>query len=77
MEWYPIRLTAHIRRYTFGGRLIPDVLGKQDLPEGVVAETWEVSDYRETTGIVINGHLVSRTLHELVVDFPDELIGRG
>ena len=77
MEWYPIRLTAHIRPCTFGGRLIPKVLGKQGLPDGVVAETWEVSDYRDTTGTVINGHLANRTLHDLVVDFPDELVGRG
>lgn len=77
MEWYPIKLTAHVRPYTFGGRLIPDVLGKQGLPDGIVAETWEVSDYQDTTGMVINGHLANRTLHDLVVDFPDELVGRG
>jgi mannose-6-phosphate isomerase len=77
LEWYPIKLTAHIRPYTFGGRLIPDLLGKQGLPEGVVAETWEVSDYQDTTGTVINGHLAGRTLHDLVVNFPDELIGQG
>lgn len=36
-----------------------------------------MSDYRDTTGTVINGHLANRTLHDLVVDFPDELVGRG
>lgn len=77
MEWYPIKLTAQIRPYTFGERLIPDLLGKQGLPEGVIAETWEVSDYRDTTGTVLNGHHAGRTVHDLVVNFPDELIGQG
>ncbi len=77
MEWYPIKLTPHIASYPFGGRRIPDMLGKVGLPDGVVAETWEVSDYRATTGMVINGQLAGRTLHDLVVDFPDDLVGRG
>ena len=53
-DWYPIKLTAHVRTYAFD-RLIPDRLGKPGMPDGTVAETWEVSDYRETTGIITNG----------------------
>ncbi len=53
------------------------MLGKEDVPEGVVAETWEVSDYRETTGEVKNGPYAGRTLHDLVEEFPDELVGEG
>ena len=77
MERYPIKLTYHVRTYAFGGRLIPDLLDKKDLPEGVVAETWEVSYYRETTGEVTNGTYAGRTLHDLVTEFPDELVGMG
>ncbi|HEY8285775.1 MAG TPA: type I phosphomannose isomerase catalytic subunit [Chloroflexota bacterium] len=77
MDWYPIKLTAHIRTYAFGERLIPERLGKPDLPAGVVAETWEISDYRETTGSVRNGVLAGRTLHQLVEQYPDELVGQN
>jgi mannose-6-phosphate isomerase len=77
MNAYPIKLTYHVRSYYFGERLIPDLLGKKDAPEGVVAETWEVSDYRETTGRVTNGEYAGRTLHDLVVEFPEELVGEG
>jgi len=77
MRAYPIKPTYHVRSYYFGERLTPDLLGKQDAPGGVVAETWEVSDYRETTGRVINGEYAGRTLHDLVVEFPDELVGEG
>ena len=77
MNCYPIKLTYHVRTYAFGERLIPDLIGKKDVPDGVVAETWEVSDYHETTGMVTNGEYAGRTLHDLVEEFPDELVGHG
>ena len=77
MEPYPIKPTAHVRAYSFGERLIPEKLGKEGLPTGRVAETWEISDYRETTGRVKNGPYAGRTIHDLVEGFPDELVGEG
>jgi mannose-6-phosphate isomerase len=77
MDAYPIKLSYHVRDYYFGERLIPELLGKVDAPEGVVAETWEISDYRGTTGTVENGSYAGRTLHDLVEEFPDELVGEG
>src|SRR5919205_1960721 len=77
VDAYPIKLSYHVRDYYFGERLIPEMLGKRDAPDGVVAETWEISDYRETTGTVTNGPYAGRTLHELVEEFPDELVGEG
>ena len=77
MNAYPIKLTYHVRAYAFGERLIPEMLGKRDVPAGVVAETWEVSDYRETRARITNGEYAGKTLHDLVVEFPDELVGRG
>ncbi len=77
MNCYPIKLTYHVRAYAFGERGIPDRLGKSDAPDGVVAETWEISDYRETRGTVTNGEYKDQTLHDLVEQFPDELVGEG
>lgn len=77
MNCYPIKLTYHVRAYYFGERLIPELIGKKDVPDGVVAETWEISDYHETTGTVTNGEYAGRTLHELVEEFPEELVGEG
>ncbi len=77
MNCYPIKLTYHVRAYAFGERRIPDQLGKADVPDGVVAETWEVSDYHEARGKVTNGEYTGRELHELVDEFPDELVGEG
>jgi mannose-6-phosphate isomerase len=77
LDAYPIGLSYHVRGYYFGERLIPEMLGKQDAPDGKVSETWEISDYRETTGTVTNGSYAGRTLHDLVEEFPDELVGEG
>jgi mannose-6-phosphate isomerase len=77
MEWHPIKLTAPARAYYFGERLIPEMLGKRDVPEGVVAETWEVSDYHASPSTVANGPYAGRLLHDLVEEHPEELVGAG
>lgn len=77
MEWHPIKLTAPVRAYTFGERLIPERLGKREVPAGIVAETWEVSDYHASPGIVTNGSFAGRPLHDLVEAHPEELVGAG
>lgn len=77
MNWYPIKLSFHERSYAFGERLIPELLGKRGTSEGVVAETWEISDHGETTGTVLNGELAGRTLHDITMEYPDELVGQG
>lgn len=77
MERYPLKLTFHVRQYAFGERLIPEMLGKVGVPEGVVAETWEISDYRDAPAAVTNGAYAGRTLRGLVEEFPDGLVGEG
>lgn len=77
MNWYPIKLTAYTNAYVFGGRLIQERLGKKNLPDGIVAETWEISDYEDKTGTVTNGNFAGRTLHDLVETYPDELVGEN
>jgi mannose-6-phosphate isomerase len=74
---YPLRLTFGVRRYAFGGRLIPERLGKADLPDGVIAETWEVSDHPSERAHVLNGPYRGHTLGELVQRHPDALVRPG
>ncbi len=77
MEWSPIEPTYHVRAYAFGERLIPERLGKQGVPEGTVAETWEVSDYRDARASIRSGPGATGLLHDLVMAHPDEVVGRG
>jgi mannose-6-phosphate isomerase len=77
MQWYPLKLTYHVRSYAFGERLIPEMLGKTGTPDGVVAETWEYSDFNETTGTIRNGELAGKTLHDVTMEYPEEVVGEG
>ncbi len=74
---YPLRLSYGVRRYAFGDRAIPELLGKADVPEGVVAETWEVSDHDDEPATVLNGTYRGTALRELVTDYPDALVRPG
>ncbi len=75
--WAPIRMTYHVRTYSFGERLIPEILGKTGVPEGVVAETWEISDQEDARATITAGPFAGRLLHEAVADYPDEIVGLG
>lgn len=75
MQWYPLKLTYHVRSYAFGERLIPERLGKAGVPDGVVAETWEFSCYDETTATITNGELTGQSLHDVTMAHPAELVG--
>ena len=77
LHWHPIKLTYHVRAYSFGERLIPEKLGKSGVPDGIVAETWEISDYRDARATITAGPFTGRSLHELVVAHPDGLVGEG
>lgn len=77
MDWYPLELSIHIRTYAFGERLIPDMLGKTGTPEGIVAETWEVSDVPGARATVLNGALAGREFHDVVMEYPEAIVGAG
>jgi mannose-6-phosphate isomerase len=77
MNWSPIRMTYHVRTYKFGERLIPEMLGKQDVPDGVVAETWEISDQKDTRATITSAPFAGRLLHDAVAEYPDEVVGAG
>jgi mannose-6-phosphate isomerase len=77
MEWSPIRMTYHVRTYRFGERLIPEMLGKRDAPEGIVAETWEISDQKDARATVTSAPFAGTLLHDVVAAYPDEVVGAG
>ncbi|WP_235470064.1 class I mannose-6-phosphate isomerase [Franconibacter pulveris] len=77
MKAYPLQLTLPIATHVFGGQLIKTRLGKAGLPDGRVAETWEVSDVDGKIATVKNGELAGISLRELAQRYPDELVGPG
>ena len=53
MQWVPLKLTTPTRSHVFGGTLIRDRLGRRELSQGRIAETWEVSDVDGDIAMVV------------------------
>ncbi len=68
------KLSGPTRSYTFGGRRLEHWKGKEGLPEGRVAETWEVADRGSDQSIVQSGVWKGLALHDLLRQHP-ELLG--
>ncbi|PVY97316.1 class I mannose-6-phosphate isomerase [Actinomycetospora cinnamomea] len=75
--WLPLHLTAPVAPHVFGGRAIAARLGRDDLPDGRVAETWEVSDVDGMASMVVSGAWAGRSLRWLATEHPEEVVGRG
>jgi mannose-6-phosphate isomerase len=64
-----------LREYIWGGRRLAE-LGKAIGDGQHYAESWEVVDHGADQSIVVNGQLDGATLHELVVNRGQDLLGR-
>ena len=76
-DLYPLRFREILRNYGFGDRWIVDAFAKEGLPEDHrIAETWEVCDRPGESSLVINGPLQGRSLHQLIEEYGEQLLGR-
>ncbi len=62
----PLRFRPVYQTYIWGGRNLRGRLGREDAPEGIVAESWEVSDRGDGMSVVSEGPLAGKSLRELV-----------
>jgi len=70
---YPIKFTPCYKDYIWGGRNL-EKFGKK-LPEGIVAESWEISCHPDGMGIVSNGKYKGMTFQELLDKHFHEVMG--
>jgi len=60
----------------WGGRKLAELFGK-DIPAGkLIGESWEVVDRPEAQSMVRDGPLAGRSLHDLWVNFREEVFGQ-
>lgn len=72
---YPLKFKPVYKDYIWGGRKL-ELLGKK-LPEGKVAESWEISCHPDGISTVSNGAYKGITLPELVKRFKRDIIGNS
>lgn len=70
---YPLKFVPVYKDYIWGGRNL-ERLGRV-LPEGLVAESWEISGHPDGISIVANGALAGISLPELLRKYGKEIIG--
>ncbi|MXX71115.1 MAG: mannose-6-phosphate isomerase [Gemmatimonadetes bacterium] len=71
----PLTFAPRLKDYLWGGRELERLFGRE-LPDGVIAESWEVSGHPAGVSVVDRGPLAGRDLPGLVAEFGTRLVGR-
>lgn len=72
----PLRLQPLFKHRPWGGQRLAQQWQKSDAAAPTWAESWEVVDLGADQSRVIGGPFDGRSLHDLVCEFPRELLGR-
>ena len=72
-HFYPLIFEPLYKDYIWGGRNL-EKLGKE-LPDGIVAESWEISCHQDGMSIIANGEFKGQTLEKLVSDYGEKFLG--
>lgn len=71
---YPLFFKPVFRDYIWGGRNLQTLLGRE-IPDGVVAESWEISGHPSSSTRVENGPLAGQTLPQVQSLLGEALVG--
>lgn len=73
---YPLKFKPHLRFYPYGGYRIARKFAREDIPtDRTVAESWEISAYPGSEGIIKNGSLAGLNLQEAIEKLQADLVG--
>lgn len=71
---YPMTFTPVLKNYIWGGRNLENKLGRT-LPDGIIAESWEIAGHPNGTSVVENGDYAGKLLTEVHSELGLDLIG--
>lgn len=71
---YPLFFKPVYKTTIWGGRNFKRVFNR-DIPDGKIAESWEVCCHKNDTSIIANGPLKEKTLQYIFENYKKELIG--
>ena len=72
---YPLTFDPIFKDYVWGGRNLESQLGRT-IPDGVVAESWEIAGHVNGSSTVRQGPLMGKTLPEVQELLGESLVGR-
>jgi mannose-6-phosphate isomerase len=71
---YPLQFTPIFKDAIWGGRSLETVLGRK-IPDGIVAESWEIAAHPNGQTQIANGPLAGQTLADAQKRWGEELLG--
>lgn len=71
---YPFRFNPVYKDYIWGGSRIPRLFNR-NLPDGIYAESWEISTHPDGMTLIANGPLAGKTLRDLLPEHKTALLG--
>ncbi|MBW2730811.1 MAG: class I mannose-6-phosphate isomerase [Deltaproteobacteria bacterium] len=74
-ELYPLTFVPRFKELVWGGARLASELGKACPPAKRIGESWELVDLPDDQSLVAEGALVGRSLQELMVSYPEALLG--
>ena len=73
-ELYPLTFDPIFKEYVWGGRNLAEKLGRA-LPDGIVAESWDIAAHPNGSSMVNAGSLQGKTLGEVMALWGEALVG--
>lgn len=71
---YPIKFEPILKEKIWGGEKLMNLLDKKSDKKNI-GESWEISDVKGDTSIVVDGELKGKTLKELIIEYKGDLVG--
>ncbi|WP_168442025.1 type I phosphomannose isomerase catalytic subunit [Pontiella desulfatans] len=71
---YPLTFKPVYKDYPWGGSRIPETYHRNE-PDGIYAESWEISDHDDGMSVVANGALAGKTIREILEGNPQGIMG--
>ena len=70
---YPLLFSPVFKDYPWGGRNL-EKLGR-DIPDGIVAESWEIAGHNHGTTLISNGEYAGKPLTDLLTELGGDFVG--
>jgi mannose-6-phosphate isomerase len=71
---YPIKFENLYYERIWGGKHLEKF--RNNIPQGVIGESWDIACHKNGTGIVANGELRGKTFEEIIKIYGEKLLGK-